>query len=218
MQYRQNSFTSSLFQTGIGLEQGSSLSPILLALYLVPILKIWEKRSKNLTIPISISTLSFVDNGLFISQEKNFKKMNTTLFTCFNMLSSILQNFGLAIKHNKTKVFHFTQATKNADPLPLNLFLLGGPVLRPKHIWQYLGFYFDKKLTFRYYTYFYSNRAIFTVKSIKMLGNSNYSLLHIQKCLLYRTCILPIAIYSFQLQYFKGAPTHYPLKNLKKMQ
>ena len=121
MQYRWNSFISSLFQTGVRVEQGSFLSPILSALYLVPILKIWEKRSKNLTIPISTSILSFVNNGLFISQEKNFKKMNTTLFTCFNILSSILQNFGLAIKHNKTEVFHFTQATKNTDLRPLDL-------------------------------------------------------------------------------------------------
>ena len=47
--------------------------------------------------------------------------MNTTLFIYFNMLSSILQNFGLAIKHNKTEVFHFTQATKNTDLRPLDL-------------------------------------------------------------------------------------------------
>ena len=51
-----------------------------------------------------------------------------------------------------------------------------------------------------------------------MLGNSHCGLSPIQKHLLYRTYILPIAIYGFQLWYFKSAPTHYPFKNLKKMQ
>jgi len=53
---------------------------------------------------------------------------------------------------------------------------------------------------------------------MKMLGNSLKGLLPIQKQLLYRTCILPIALYGFQLWFFKGAPIVKNITELKKMQ
>jgi len=62
--YFWNSFTSSLFDVNIRVDQGSALSPILSAFYLSPFLYILENCLKNLKIPISI--LSFVDDNLFI--------------------------------------------------------------------------------------------------------------------------------------------------------
>jgi len=53
---------------------------------------------------------------------------------------------------------------------------------------------------------------------MKMLGNSSRGLLPTQKRLLYRTCIMPIALYGFQLWFFKGAPTTKNITELKKMQ
>ena len=53
---------------------------------------------------------------------------------------------------------------------------------------------------------------------MKMLGNSSRGLLHIQKHLLYRTCILPIVLYGFQLWFFKGTPIIKNITELKKMQ
>jgi len=66
-QYIWNNFISSFFRADIGVGQGSSLSPILSALYIAPIFYISEKRTKNLLHNIPISTLSFVKNSLFIS-------------------------------------------------------------------------------------------------------------------------------------------------------
>ena len=63
--YFWNNFTSPIFNVNIGMGQKSVLSPILSALYLFLFLYILEKRLKNLNIPIS--TISFVDDGLFIS-------------------------------------------------------------------------------------------------------------------------------------------------------
>jgi len=45
--------------------QGSALLSVLSALYLSPLLYIFEKQLEFLKIPISI--LSFIDNGLFIT-------------------------------------------------------------------------------------------------------------------------------------------------------
>jgi len=53
---------------------------------------------------------------------------------------------------------------------------------------------------------------------MKMLGNSSRGLLPMQKRLLYRTCIVPIALYGFQLWFFKGAPMIKNIMELNKMQ
>jgi len=44
------------------------------------------------------------------------------------------------------------------------------------------------------------------VKCMKILGNSVWGLNPHKKCLLYRSCILLIALYGFQLWYYNNAP------------
>jgi len=50
-----------------------------------------------------------------------------------------------------------------------------------------------------------------------MLYNSTRVLLSLHKQLLYKTYIMPITFYGFQLWYFKGASLFYPLKEIKKI-
>ena len=53
---------------------------------------------------------------------------------------------------------------------------------------------------------------------MKILGNSTQGIEPTQKWLLYRCCVLPIALYGFQLWFYNRAPLSYPLKILGKMQ
>ena len=85
------------------------------------------------------------------------------------------------------------------NPLLLDLTTLGGPILHPKETWYDLRFIFDRKLTFQQHINFYTNKAILTVKCMKMLGNLAKGLIPTQKWLLYRNCVLSITLYSFQL-------------------
>ena len=64
-QYFWNSFLSSACDADVGVEQGSALSPILSALYIAPLIRIFELRAQSLN--LSTSILSFVDDGLLIS-------------------------------------------------------------------------------------------------------------------------------------------------------
>lgn len=105
--YLWNSFSSPLCNIDIGVSQGSALSPILSVLYFSPIFHILEKYLEILKIPISI--LSFIDNGLFISQEKSFSVSNENLFYSYNVISTLLTKFGLIMEHRKTEVFHFSR-------------------------------------------------------------------------------------------------------------
>jgi len=74
-QYLWNDFISPLFNADVGVGQGSA--PILSVVYISLIFHIFEKRIKNLHIPVSL--LSFVNNGLIISQEKTFEKADASL-------------------------------------------------------------------------------------------------------------------------------------------
>jgi len=151
--------------------QGSALSPILSALYLSPFLYIVEKRLKNLKIPISF--ISFVNDGLIIAQNKSIVTSNSQLFCSYNILSKLLDKFDLIVEHSKTDIFYFNRSHGVFNPPPLDLSSIGGPVLKPKDSWKYLGFIFDRKLNFHQHIDFYSNKAISTVKYMKLLGNSS---------------------------------------------
>ena len=167
--YISNNISSPIFEVNVSVGQGSALSPILLALYLSSFLYILEKCLKNLNIPISI--ISFVDDSLIIFQNKSIDVSNSHLFCSYNVLTKLLDKFGLIIKHSKTEIFHFNRLHRFFNPPPLDLSTIGGPTLCPKDSWKYLGFIFDRKLTFHQHINYYSNKAISTVKCMKLLGN-----------------------------------------------
>ena len=125
--YVWNDFSSSSFEVNVGVGQESALSFILSALYLTLFLYILEKQLKNLKIPISI--LLFVDNGLIITQNKSWDISNSYLFCSYNVLSKLLDSFGFTIEHSKTEIFHFSKSQGFFNPSPLDLSLIGEPIL-----------------------------------------------------------------------------------------
>ena len=93
--YLWNSFSSPFFNIDIGVSQGLALFLILSALYLALILHISEKRIKILKILISI--LLFVNDGLFISQNKSLVVLNVNLVCSYNFISLFFEKFELTI-------------------------------------------------------------------------------------------------------------------------
>ena len=194
-----NNFISSFFRTDVGVGQGFTLSLILSALYISPIFHIFEKRSKNHIPNISPLFLSFVDDGLFISQKKTYEKSNAFLFCSYNIITSLFNQFSLIIEHGKLEFFYFSKLTRNFNSLPLDLTPWRGLLLQLKNTWKYFSFIFDRKLSFWQHIWFYSNKALSTIKEMEILGNSTRGLSLHHKQLLYGTCILPIMLYRFPL-------------------
>ena len=141
----------------------------------------------------------FVNDSFLITQSKLFHLSNACLFSSYNIALILLFKFSLQIEYLKTKVFHFSRSHSTFNPSPLDLSFISGPLLIPKNTWKYLGFIFDRKLCFHKHINYYTNKAISTVKCMKILGNSTRGLNPQQKRLLYRSCALLIALYSFQL-------------------
>ena len=127
----------------MGVSQESTLSPILSALYLSPLLYILEKCLNILNILISF--ISFIDDSIFISQNKSIDVLNSQLFYSYNVLSGLLDKFGLNIEHSKTEMFHFNRSHGIFNPPPLDLSPLGGPILHPKKLMEILGVHIRPK-------------------------------------------------------------------------
>ncbi len=101
----------------------------LLSIFLL-IFHILEKQLKILKIPISI--ISFVNDGLLISQNKSISLSNTNLFYNYNVISSLLTKFRLVMEYGKTKVFYFSRSHEVFNLLPLDLTPIREPVLLSK--------------------------------------------------------------------------------------
>jgi len=123
--YLWNNFLSLFCSINVGVGQRS-------ALYLSSILHIFEIHLKYLKIPISI--ILFVDDGLFISQNKSISHSNANIFCSYNIISSLLSKFGLIMEQRKIEVFHFSRSQGAFNPLSLDLSALGGPILLPKDL------------------------------------------------------------------------------------
>ena len=190
--YKWNSFSSPIVNINVGVGHGSALSLILSALYLSPF--------------------------LYISQDKSLNVLISLLFCSYNAVTNLLDKFGLIVEHSKTDVFHFSRSHGLFNSPLLDLLPLGGLILSPKSSWKYLGFIFDRKFTFHQHIDFYSNKVLSSVKCMKLLGNSSHGITPIQKRLLYKCCILSIALYGFQLWFYHHTPLAYLFKTLEKIQ
>ena len=132
-QYSWNSFLSGACDADVGVGQGSALSPILSALYIAPLIRIFEHRAQALHLDTCI--LSFVDDGLLISQGKTYNKTLPELYSSYRVVTDLMVTFGLVMEHDKSEIFHFSRAYNDSNP-ELDLSAIGAPTLKPKTYWR----------------------------------------------------------------------------------
>jgi len=75
MSYMWNTFVSDLRLADVGVGQGSALSPVLSALFIAPIMKLFKLRA----IRLGSTLLFYVDDGTAIAQSKSLDDNNKTL-------------------------------------------------------------------------------------------------------------------------------------------
>ncbi|CAA7265986.1 unnamed protein product [Cyclocybe aegerita] len=162
----------------------------------------------------------FVDNGTILAQSKQLDDNNVGLHKAYKIIYLLFVAFALVLEHDKTELFHFSRRRDAYNP-SLDLGYTphtGATPLKPKTYWRYLGFYFDRRLTFHEHVCYYATKAFTTIQAMSMLRNSTRGLLPKQRRLLYRSCVVPIATYSYRLWYFDGARNKGTMNQLKQMQ
>jgi len=198
-----NNFISSFFKTDIGVRQGSTLSSILSALYIVLVFISLKKGQKTYfkILPFHFYLLWMT---VLLFHRKNLLKNQTLFFFVATTLFFLsLTNLDLQLNMESQKSF-ISLDPEILNPLRRFYSITKGHLEIPWfYFWQYICLY--------------SNKALLTTKDMKMLGNSTRGLLFFNKWLLYRIYALPIALYSLPFWYFKSALLFHPLKELRKM-
>ena len=126
---------SPLFETSVGVGQGSALSPILSALYLTPVL--WQA---SLEVP-EAALMSYIDDSTIIVQSKMWDANLTKRWSAYSVVFELTQALGLVLEHNKSEVFHFSRKSGDANP-PVDLGyapFTGDSPLHPNAYWRYLA-------------------------------------------------------------------------------
>ncbi|RXW12783.1 hypothetical protein EST38_g13070 [Candolleomyces aberdarensis] len=134
----------------------------------------------------------------------------------YGIVFDLFTGFSLALEHDKTELFHLTGFDRSLD-LGYAPYTGDNP-LKPKTFWRYLGFYVDRKLTFKEHVRYYTTKALTAVMAMRMLGNSTRGLSLRNKRIPYRACVVPIATYGHRLWYYEGAKVKGALKSLNSMQ
>jgi len=194
--------------------QGSALSPILSALYLAPVL--WKFHTER----HNAQLISYVDDGTIIVQSKTWEENLVKLKSAYTTVFQLTAALGLVLEHEKSEAFHFSRKHEDLNP-PVDLGYAphtGNTPLVPNKVWRYLGIFFDRKLLFKEHSKRYACKALSATRAMLFLGNSARGLKPKHKRLLYRSCIMPIALYGIRLWYYDGARIKGTMKELTKIQ
>lgn len=141
----------------MGVGQGSTLSPVLSALCLAPVLKLFDRSE----IGSWVDLMSYVDDGTLIARSRKVEDNLPMLKEAYAFIHTAFTALGLVLEHDKSEAFHFSRAQRFSNPaIDLGFApYTGESPLKPKVTWRYLGFFFDRKLLFKEHVRFYSTKA-----------------------------------------------------------
>src|SRR5688572_25959083 len=106
------------------------LSPVLSALLLAPLMKIFNRNTRHL----DVTLLSYIDDETIIVQSKELNDNLDPLQEAYGIIFTLFEHFALVLEHDKSELFHFSQA-KNQDNPSLDLEYhpyTGNTPLKPK--------------------------------------------------------------------------------------
>ena len=204
--YRWGAHESGWFATNKGVPQGDCLSPVLSALYISLILRVffpWDVEN-------DVNSLFFVDDGTFFTSSTSMTTNASRLSRTYLTLSSFFAKIGITIEPSKVELMHFIAFNptgparrflhKRQPPLT---FTVNGQVhtILPKEVWRYLGFFFDSFLKFHFHVQFYINKSFSTIRACSMLGNSVRGLSPSNRVLAYNSVVFPVLSSGLPLWY-----------------
>lgn len=188
-----NHITDPIPLAGIGIPQGSPLSPILSTIYTFNVLTVMRE------VP-NASLKSYVDDILLLATTSSHTANITKLEHAADTVIQRLHELGLSIDPEKTELIHFSRARIEPPGTRDHLNLLPRSTLpraiTPIQNMRWLGVFFDKKLSFKTHVEMMATRAQSTLAGLRILANSIRGLSIANARLLYKTVILPVLTFA----------------------
>ena len=189
-----------------GIPQGSPVLPILVLFYSAGLLEVFQNKAifsipKNLEADklSDIGILIYVDDSKLIVSSTSIATNNILLAKAYKAVDQWLWKAGLVPDQDKRELMHYTRCKKCGDPAThIELTERDGSISKilvtPLICW--LGIHFDRELLFNHHVKKISTKAEAALGYIAMLSNTVQGLWYLNLYTLYRTCILPIMIYT----------------------
>ncbi|KAI5115165.1 hypothetical protein M0805_000297, partial [Coniferiporia weirii] len=183
----------------VGIPQGSPVSPILSSIYTSLILRLLESTSGS-------ALKAYVDDQYILVFSKTFAANIVLLRTCYSILHPALRRLGLSTDPGKDELIHYRR--HHSIPIPTLCFSYQPPdrpliLVTPSREIRWLGFFLDDLLTFKPHIRRMAMRARSTATALRVLGNTLRGLSLFNFRILYKTLIIPVLTYGFQL-WFTG--------------
>ena len=194
-----NGWASALFKALNGTPQGSPLSPILSAVYTIPLLRLAERW-------VWLMLSLYVDDGNLTASGPTHHESVKWVITGFAIVSDWLKRCGLRTDPDKTEFISFFNPRWSHNlkgPPPHNIVLQdasNGEISVPRSpSVRYLGIFIHYKLSWDLHVRTMANRARSTIRALHMLGNSirGLDLVNWQK--VFQAIVLPVLSYGAPL-------------------
>ena len=212
-------YTSDFFELTIGVPQGLPASPVLSCLYASEILEKINTNPIYSSEQLPVTPRSYVDDVGFLaisdSLEENIIILQQTLYKAEKHFNQI----GMYIDPEKSDLMHFSWR-KNDKKSPHLTALIKKQIVTiipPLYI-RWLGFYLDRKLSFKYHIDILCAKAKNIISGLTCLGNTISGLNQNNLRLLYKTCIIPVITYGSQLWFNPYHPKKLLINKLQVVQ
>jgi ribonuclease HI len=184
---------------GVGIPQGSPVSPILSSIYTSFILSSLDSLPNT-------SVRAYVDDQLILATSSSLDQNTYLLAEAFDIVNQRLNALGLAVDADKTEFIHFTRSKAHLFSLPaVTLNPRNSPPheVQPAGVMRWLGMFFDRKLTFKSHVQTMAARARSTTAGLRMLANTIRGLDIANARILYKTVVLPVLTFGAEV-WFTG--------------
>ena len=193
LRVHQNSAISNKIELKAGTPQGSALSPLLFIFYV----------SDTPKPPPGVFISKFADDMAAWAIQKQEKRAEKLIQKHLDSLSEWCNKWKIKLNPSKTQVGLFTNSN-NTKEITLNL---GRVPLTVSNEIKFLGFTFDRKLTWRHHIDNVRHRMWLRINAIKAISGRNLGMQSKTLIHLYKMWIRPIALYGAPA-YYSAAKTH----------
>ena len=203
----------------MGIPQGSPVSPILSCLYSASVLRDLTLNPLFSSRGIPVGPRSYIDDIGFLAISDSFGENVILLRETLYRTVDALERIGMRIDPDKSDLMHFSwkRGNSSSPSLTAQLYNQSVTITPPKSI-QWLGFYFDRKLTFREHVNILTKRADNVANGLRCLGNTIHGISPANLRLLFKTCVIPVMTYGCPLWFRSDSPRKGHMKKLQVVQ